>query len=202
MADTLDQNFESSIGNEFFGFPNRDYVFQSFTTSVAGRFTKFGFKLKVGAGSPNGTLTGYLYNDNGGEPGSVLSTLSNFSASTLTGSHVWYYWTKAIKSAYGMAAGIKYHLVVHSSIVDGGNYVHIDAGTGYGGGSGGIGDATPTWSSFSVDDCLFRQYYDILPSGFSIFLLEAYQKGKKYFEKKNGLYLPVKPKGILVPEGI
>ncbi len=44
--------------------------------------------------------------------------------------------------------------------------------------------------------------YTYTTGNFFIFLSEAYQKGKKYFEKKNGLYLPVRPKGILVPEGI
>lgn len=163
MADTLDQSYEAGAGNEYFGYPGRTYAAQSFTSAVEGRFTKFGFQLKIGAGTPSGTLTGYLYSNNAGAPGTRLATLSNFSASTLTGSYVWYYWTQEVSVAYHILASTIYHMVVGSSIEDAGNYIHIQNGTGYAGGYGHYGDSTPSWTSLSPDDRNFRQYYDTVP---------------------------------------
>jgi len=158
-TETLDQNVDAGTGNDYFGYSGRNYMSMSFTTSVSGMCTKLSADLKIGAGSPTGNISCYLYSDNAGEPGTLLSTLSTLDSATLTGSYVFYDFTKSFATAYEMLASTKYHLVLHKT-VDNSNYPHWNSGTNtYASGNTCYGSDAVSWTSQATSDNDFKQYY-------------------------------------------
>jgi hypothetical protein len=170
MADTLDQSEETGLGYQSVGSSTADvYAAQGVTLAQSGRLTKFGFQLKLAAADPSWTLTGYLFADDSGKPGTLLATYSTVATSTLSGSDSWAYFSLALAAAPVVAASTVYHIAFKTSGNHGTNYVQAKA-TGsstYAGGVYNIGDTTPAWTSVAASDLNFKQYYDpsALPQG-------------------------------------
>lgn len=162
MSTLIDQRYESGATNDYFGYDaTRQYLGQGFTPTIKGKVVKFGFQLKT-VGSPSGTITGYLYSNNSGVPGTLLGTYSNMSATSLTASYTWYYFTITSESAPIVIPGQTYHLVLGSSALNTTNYIHMkaNASDAYTGGAASIGSSTPTWTAQPSVDEDFREYYE------------------------------------------
>jgi hypothetical protein len=81
------------------------------------------FYLKIGAGSPSGTITATLYATSGGAPtGSALATSLGIDASLLTSSYALYDFH--FSSPYTVANGTTYWIGVEFS-GDASNYAHV-----------------------------------------------------------------------------
>ena len=161
--ETLDQNIDGGTANGTLGYSGDDYVSMSFTPAITGLCTRLSGELKIGAGSPAGIISCFLYSDNAGQPGNLLSTLSTLDAATLTSSYVFYDFTKPFVVAYEILANTKYHLVLHK-LADGANYVHWNQGTNtYAGGNVCYGTNGVSWTTTAAADNDFKEYY----TGFS-----------------------------------
>jgi len=157
-SETKDQECAGGSSNEYFGHSTRGkFIYQSFVAGATGKLTKFSTSLKIGAGSPDGVLTGYLYSNNAGVPGDLISTLSSFNASTLTSSWVTYDFTKALDDASYIISGTTYHIVIGYSKIDDSNYIHVAVGGSYASGNHGYGELA-SWTP-QANDQNFAIYY-------------------------------------------
>ena len=157
----LDQTKTGGGEGTALGYGGYEYLGQGFTAAVSGKCTKLSAYLKTGAGSPSGNITCYLYSNNAGKPGTLLSTLSSINANTLTGSKAWYDFTIAAGSAYSLVAGTVYHMVLGFPDGDDSNYAKWSTGPGnpYSGGYENYTSDPASWSSLIDYDLDFKQYY-------------------------------------------
>ena len=168
MAGTLDQSATVGGGNNYFGRSDRLYAHQGFTPSVSGKCTQIDVDLKIGAGSPTGTIFCYLYTDNGADkPGTLIATINSMAASSLTASYVFYSFSIDANIAPQITKNTKYHIVLLRTPADDANYVHWDADTagGYAAGQSGHSGDGLSWTNDAGIDNDFKQYYTILSGG-------------------------------------
>jgi len=88
-------------------------------------------------GSPTGVVTGYIYTDNAGVPGTLVDTATftlPANPTFATPSTVEFYFKNFPTLSYSTA----YHLVLMNSVVDASNYWQVDQGTVVGSGDGSI----------------------------------------------------------------
>lgn len=204
MAVLVDSYSESNQN----GFSNKrsgsDEDAQSFT-AIDGKLGSCIFYVKRN-GSPTGNMFAKLYNHTGTfgtsstPTGGVIATSIGIDIAPLSTSFVLLEFFFIGINRYTLVNATKYCIVVEYDGGDINNSLHvgIDTTSPTHGGNRAYYDGS--WNAVGAQDICFYVYLAVPSGGFFIFLSEAYQKGKKYFEKKNGLYLP-KP-GILIPEGI
>jgi len=116
-AETIDQ--EIATGNDlnaYFGYPGRNCISQGFKPKHSGRLTRFEVELEIADGSPTGTVTCYLYNDNDGKPGWPLGTIGKpLGKKNLSRLWRWYSFNEPFATAPKIRAGKQYHLVLYTS---------------------------------------------------------------------------------------
>jgi hypothetical protein len=125
---TIVNNLTASSTVNFGDLSTDIWLYQPVTVPTA--FTShnisssFRIKMKIGAGSPTGVITGYLYSDNAGVPGTLLATSDTVvNANTLTSTATWYeFWFNTHPT---IAPNTKYHVVISKAAADPSNYVAI-----------------------------------------------------------------------------
>lgn len=115
------------------------WVYQPVTHSGTSSRLMSSFRVKLAAvGAPTGTVTGYLYANNAGVPGSLLAT-SEYSlvGAALTGTAQWFEFWFPTHPATSLAT--TYHLVVkYDGAADGTNYVAMSSNV-----TGTVGGTSP-----------------------------------------------------------
>jgi hypothetical protein len=166
-TETLDQSYVGTSGDDAFGYPGAENVFQNIVPSVSGVLSKFEFNLKK-VNSPTFTIVGRLYSVNTATflPDQILATSNNtVAASSLSASYAYIAFTF---DGYPIQAGVPYALVIAASASNASNYVHrqVTVSGTYLGGWGGHGTGVyPSIAGWGTDgtgqmyDHSFKQYY-------------------------------------------
>jgi hypothetical protein len=113
--------------------------FQTVTSSAAFNFTKLAaIQVRMRkVGNPTGVVTGYLYSDNAGVPGTLVDTAS-FTLPvnpTFSGALTVEFYFKNFPT---LSYSTVYHLVLKNSVVDASNYWQIDQNGTIGTGDGSV----------------------------------------------------------------
>lgn len=187
---------ESTTGDSldaYFGYPARNLISQGFRTRHSGKLTKFEVELTTGAGSPTGSVTCYLYDDNNGLPCNSLGNIGTpLDKRTITNSWAWYTFNEPFDSAPSIVANTQYHLVLYSPDTDNG-YIraHSQSGSGsYENGATYIAASQPQKeliffekAGMNVSKEEENTYRDVLS-----FLEENLDKDETFYEYPWGLY--------------
>jgi len=135
---------------------------QGIKTATTDPITKFSFRLYKDTASITGTITGYIYSDDGsGHPNASLATFSNISADSLANSSRTFDFT----GTFTPVVGTQYHIAIIWTGGTSGNHVlHIiDVNKAYT--DGFVNYYVPNWSDSNPNqDCWFRVYQTTVKS--------------------------------------
>ena len=135
---------------------------QGFKTATVDDIKKFTLTIRVLGGTTGGTITGYIYNDDGaGKPNAVLATFSNMNANLIGADFADFDFT----GTYTPVVGTQYHIVIVWTSGTIGITMQLGANS-----SGGYADGNVSyyrtdigWNAYSPHDCYFKLYQNIIP---------------------------------------
>ena len=160
---TLDQSYAGTINNSFpIGYSSGTKMAQSFTPSVTGNVHSVVLNFSK-VGSPAGNLVVGVYDDNSGEPGSLLTSEETYTASSIsttypTADPI----TFTFSSQAELTASTLYWIVTSASEVwDGTDHIKILSHfpSEYASGTEAYWNGA-TWANSNSDE-LFEEYYEL-----------------------------------------
>ena len=131
---------------------------QGFKVAVSNIITKFTLRLWRTSGA-TGTLTGYVYSDNAGKPGSVLATFSGLAVSSIPTDDINRGVDYDFTGTFTPTVGVQYWIAIIWTGGSAGNQINIAANDSnpYSDGVISIRE-NGTWNSFSTYDLYFKIY--------------------------------------------
>ena len=135
---------------------------QEFTTrGQTEKLTEMRFQLKIGAGTPTGTLVAELYDSDDGSPaaptGSALATSEPVLCSRLSSTYQEFIFR--FNDNYSMVnASAEYFCVIRHADGDASNYAHVKGLATTGADDGNRAEDTGSWTGAANDDLWFEVY--------------------------------------------
>jgi len=175
-TDTFITDQQNTIGDGYIGLNTNVYAGQSFTTGVGITvIDKFQVYLKTSSGTFSGTVTWELWSDSGGNPSSLLETITeDYSTHNVTTSAAWHDITPS--SPISVSASTKYWLLSHNGGANPQWYRKGPTGTTYAGGNITESANGSTWFPNTSYDYAFKTMYQDEEAG-KIYLADAASAG-------------------------